>query len=104
MRTIAILSAAVALLALSGCATSQSGLVVKTDDWNDTLRIGDHLYHVTPDTELFGPDGRWIPLSEVPTLSDPGIGVRHSARATVDFVASERTGRRYLERLWVRPR
>jgi hypothetical protein len=104
MRTFAILSGAVALLALSGCATSQSGLVVKTDVWDETLRIGDHVYHVTPDTELFGPDGGWILLSQVPTLSDPGVGVRHALRATVDFQASERVGRRYLERLWVRPR
>ncbi|MGI9592157.1 MAG: hypothetical protein ACR2P8_12365 [Myxococcota bacterium] len=104
MRTFAILSGAVVLLALSGCAAKQSGLVVKTDDWDDTLRIGEHVYHATRDTEFFGPDGERIELRQVPSLADPNIGVRHSPRAMVDFRASERAGHRYLERLWVRPR
>lgn len=103
MRTFAILLGAVSLFALSGCAMYQTGLVVKADEWDDTLRIGEHVYHVTRDTEFFGPDGGRIELHEVPTLADPDIGVRHSPRAMVDFRASEHAGRRYLERLWVRP-
>ena len=101
MRTHLFLLGAIALLALGGCATNQSGLVIATDDWDDTIRIGDELYHVTPDTMFFGPDGQRIQLWEVPKLSDPGIGVRHSQRAEVDFWASEHDGRRTLERLQV---
>ena len=99
MRLFVILSGAVVLLALTGCAASQSGIVVKTDEWGDTLRIGDHLYHLTPETELYGADGWPIQLYEVPALDDPGIGFRNPSRAMVSFRASEHDGRRVLERL-----
>ena len=104
MRTFAILLGAVSLLALVGCASSQSGVVLKTDRWDQSVRIGDEVYAVTGQTELFGPRGQPIRLHQVPTVSDPNIGVRHASRAEVDFQAWERGGRWYLDRLWVRPR
>lgn len=103
MRTLAILFA-LALFGLSGCVAGQSGIVLKTDSWDRTVRIGDELYAVTPRTELLGANGQPIQLHQVPTVSDPGIGVRHAARAEVDFTAWEQHGRLYLERLRVRPR
>ena len=103
MRTFAIFFGAACLFALSGCA-SQSGVVLHFDDWNRTLRIGDEVYEVTRDTQLYGPEGGPISLHEVPTISDPGIGVRYAGRAEVDFEASERAGRRHLDWLWVHPR
>lgn len=104
MRAFAILFGAVCLVALTGCATSQTGVVLETDRWDQTLRIGDELYQVTPETLLFGPDGYPIRLHQVPTLADPGIGVRYASRAEVEFRARQQGGRLLLDRLWVRPR
>ena len=103
MRPYVILCAAAALLfVLSGCATSQTGVVLRYDDWADTLRIGDEVYHLTPDAELFGRDGLRISLHEVPTLSDPNVGVRYASRAHVEFCAHQIDGKQYIDRLWVR--
>jgi hypothetical protein len=104
MRLLTILLGTLCQLALVGCASSQSGVVLKTDRWQQTVRIGDELYAVTGQTELFGPQGQPIRLHQVPSVSDPNIGVRRAAWAEVDFQAWERGGRWYLDRLWVRPR
>jgi hypothetical protein len=104
MHKLVIPAAALVLLLLSGCATGRSGVVLKTDTWDHTVRIGDAVYEVTPYTELIGADGRPIQLHQIPTVSDPGIGVRYAGRATVDFLAWEQGGRLYLERLRVSPR
>lgn len=102
MRSIAILFGAAFLLTLSGCASNQAGVVLRYDDWERTLRIDDEVYRVAPDAQLFGKDGLRISLHEVPTLADPGIGVRRMSRAHVEFCAHGAQGRQTIDRLWVR--
>ena len=77
-------------------------MVWTVDPWDRTLKIGDDTYHVTPQTELFGPDGGRIALDRVPASTDAGIGVRSLARAEVDFRAYQHAGTKYLDSLWVR--
>lgn len=102
MRVLTTLLGTLLLLAASACAPTQSGVVLRADDWNDTLRIDGEVYLLTPHSQLFGADGHPIRLHQVPTVADPGIGVRHASRARVDFLAREYHGRWYLDRLWVR--
>ena len=105
MRAFASLAAA-ALIFLSagsiGCA-NPSGLVFAHDDWNDTIQIGSMTYLILPSTKLYGPKGHPIELWQVPTVADPGVGVRHSQRARVEYRSIEDRGRHYLVWLWVRP-
>lgn len=96
-------SCALFLALLTGCASSQHGTVWKHDTWRDTLLIGDRHYRVTDATELYAADGRRIRLDQVPTVADPGVGVRHLERARVEFLATDRGRERELHTLWVVP-
>lgn len=103
MRTLATAIALLALLAGSGCASSQTGVLWKHDALNGTLAIGDSRYVVTDQTRLFAPDGRRIRLAEVPKVSDPGVGVRNLDQARVEFTTWEFAGEQFVDELWVRP-
>ena len=90
-----------AVLFLPGCASVQSGVVWDADSFDRTVRIGPDTYHVSPDADLYGPDGERILFDQIPTFSDAGIGLRGQQRAEVEFLASERASGRYLDALWV---
>ncbi|MEM7412014.1 MAG: hypothetical protein AAF430_17435 [Myxococcota bacterium] len=102
MRAFALLSGAFLLMLSIGCA-NPSGLVYDRDEWNDTIQIGSVTYVVLPTTKLFGPSGRPIELTQVPSVADPGVGVRYSHRARVEYRSVEDRGEHYLVWLWVRP-
>ncbi len=89
-----------AVLLLPGCASVQSGVVWGADSFDRTVRIGSDTYNVTPDTDLYGPDGDRIIFDEIPTFTDAGIGLRNQRRAEVEFLVSE-SDRHDLDALWV---
>lgn len=94
------LTLAALLLSLSGCV--QQGVVWRVDSWDRTVKIDQQVYQVTPQTEIYGPDGKRIALASVPAYGAGGVGLRDLARAEVDFRAREGAGEPTLERLWVR--
>ena len=100
MRLFTKLSLVALLLSLSGCV--QQGVVWRVDSWRRTVTIDQQLYQVTPQTELFGPDGKRIALDSLPAYGAGGVGLRDLARAEVDFRARDGSGAPTLERLWVR--
>ncbi len=97
MRHLLALFGIAVLFSLPGCAIVQSGVVWGSDSFDRTVRIGPDTYHVTPETDLYGPDGKRILFDEIPTFTDAGIGLRDTERAEVEFLASGRQ----LDALWV---
>ena len=102
MRAIPIFLAAALLLAVSGCAVVQTGVVWDADSWDRTVTIGDTTYEVTSETGLWGPDGESIVFDQIPRVAGGGIGLRSLGRAEVDFRARDRAGTPQLLSLWVR--
>jgi len=100
MRLLTKLSLAGFLLCLSGCV--QQGVVWRVDSWDRSVRIDQQVYQVTPQTELYGPDGKRIALASVPAYGAGGVGLRDLSRAEVDFRVRQGSGEPTLERLWVR--